>query len=61
MWRSYLVEADPPTWPGQSERQEKSILGVVESNRKEKKGGLKTQLAIAGFELGKKITSQELQ
>lgn len=55
-------EDDAPTWPSQSERETRGVnLGVIESNKKGKDGGLKAQLAIAGFELGKKITSQELQ
>lgn len=60
--KELFVEDDHPTWPGQSERETRGVnLGVIESNKKEKEWGLKTQLAIAGFELGKEITSQELQ
>jgi len=60
--KELFVEDDPPTWPGQSERETRGVnLGVIESNKKGKEWGLKTQLAIAGFELGKKITRQELQ
>ena len=41
--KELLVEADPPTWPGQSEKETRGVnLGVIESNRKER--GIKNSI-----------------